>query len=183
MKDRKLKKLISCSVLFTVFSVTGAVAEEVYYGGGSIAAVDYEIDTIGDSGGLGLAYGRIGTEFFSNFAGEIRMGYGINTDTIAGLEGKAQIRNMYGLYLRGGLPLTDRITPYLVIGYARTKVRPITDLTVPGSREETDSDGSLGLGIDYALTTGFRVNVEYMQFLNKDVHSVSGVSAGFLKYF
>ncbi len=179
MYTRILGGILACSL--SVASV--AAAEEVYYAGGSIALVDYEIDTIADSGSLGLAYVRAGTEFLPNFSGELRAGYGINDDTIVGLEGKSQIRSLFGLYLRGGVPLTEKLTPYLVVGYARTKVRPLTNITVPGSREETDSDGSLGVGIDYTLSSGLRLNLEYMQFLDKDVHTLSGFSVGLLKYF
>ena len=104
-------KYVGCLLACSLAAASSAAMEEVYYAGVNIALVDYEIDTIADSGSLGLAYLRVGTEILPNFSAELRAGYGISDDTIAGLERDAQVRGLFGLYLRGGVSLTVNLTP------------------------------------------------------------------------
>ncbi|MEX1033632.1 MAG: porin family protein [Cellvibrionaceae bacterium] len=156
-----------------IFSVA-SFAQDMY-AGGNLASLDFSVDGTSQEASLTAVYGRLGTSFTDNISGEIRLGLGVGDDTIFGVD--VELENMFGAYVRAGLPVTEVIYPYAVIGYTRGEV------DVSGFSSESESDVSFGVGVDFGLGGGMAINLEYMNYLDKDGAEVDGFAIGFAKSF
>ena len=80
---------------------------------------------------------------------------------------------------KAGVPVNETFYPYAVLGYTRGELEAsVMGFTV----SESESDTSFGLGADFNFE-GFTLNVEYLNYLDKDEAEISGVSIGFSKSF
>lgn|SRR5690554_465474 len=162
-------------------SANVALAEK-NYAGGSIAFVDYSEEGISDDASLTMLAGRLGTKFNENFSGEIRVGLGIGDDSVdvLGTEVDVELDSMFGAYVRGGLQAADSFYPYVVLGYTRGELTA----SVPGfSDSESESDVSFGLGADVDINEKLTLNIEYMNYFDKDGAEVDGFSFGLVTKF
>ena len=126
--------------------------------------------------------GRLGTKFNENFSGEIRVGLGIGDDSVdvLGTEVDVELDSMFGAYVRGGLQAADSFYPYVVLGYTRGELTA----SVPGfSDSESESDVSFGLGADVDINEKLTLNIEYMNYFDKDGAEVDGFSFGLVTKF
>jgi opacity protein-like surface antigen len=157
-----------------------ALAEK-NYAGGSIAFVDYSEEGISDASLMMLA-GRLGTKFNENFSGEIRLGFGVGDDSVnvSGTDVDIELDSMFGAYVRGGLQAADSFYPYVALGYTRGEVTA----SVPGfSTSESESDISFGFGADVDINKKLTLNIEYMNYFDKDGTEVDGFSFGVVTKF
>lgn len=115
--------------------------------------------------------GKVGTYFNENFSGELRVGLGVQDDTVFGAD--IEVDNYYGAYVRFGAPVTDGFYPYAIAGYTNTKV------SVSGGGSDSESDFSYGVGADMAISNDVDFTVEYMRYLDKDGGEVDGIGVGF----
>ena len=137
-----MKKLLSVTALM----LSGSVLAQTGYVGGGLALVDYSEVGVSDEASLTAIYGRLGTNFNENFSGEIRVGLGLGSDTVfidpLGFDADIKLNNLFGVYVKGGVPISDALFPYVVLGYTRGEVEA-SALGV--SISSSESDVSFGL--------------------------------------
>jgi opacity protein-like surface antigen len=175
-------KLGVLALVLVIFS-SNTYAEESYFsiGGGAFELSDEDIS---DDASLLALTGRLGTNFNEYFSGEVRLGFGVGDDSVSvPLLGNVDIEldSMYGAYLRSGLPVSDSLFLYGVLGYTRSEIT----VSVPGfgSGSDSESDLSYGVGIDIDLSRNYLLNIEYMNYLDKGAVEITGFTVGFAKRF
>lgn len=173
-----LKKLAKSIFIVGVTSslVSPVIAENQYYAGGGLAFLDYSEHGIGDDASLNALYGRLGMNFNENFSGEIRAGFGVGDDSVDvyGIDVDVELDNFFGAYVRGGIPAAESFFPYAVLGYTRSEVT--ASISGYGSESESESDVSFGVGADVKVSDNLYLNVEYMNYLDKDGAEIDGFS-------
>lgn len=175
------KSLVVAAGLLSLASAT-AHSEGAYYGG-NLSFLDYSEDIIDDSASLTAIYGRLGTTFNENFSGEFRVGVGVGGDTVdvSGTDVGVELDSMFGAYVRGGIPVSENFFPYVVLGYTRGEVT--VSASGFGSYSESETDTSFGLGADINVNSQFTINVEYMNYFDKDGAEIDGFSVGIASKF
>jgi outer membrane immunogenic protein len=176
-KTAILKSLLAASIA-TLPGLT--LAAEPYFGG-NFALIEYSEEGVSDAS-LNAVYGRLGTFFGDNFSGEIRLGLGVGDDTVNfdGFDVDVELKNFFGAYLRGGVPVGESFYPYAVIGYSKGKIEMSA---FDESISESESDVSFGVGADFSVAETVKVNLEYMNYIDKDGGELSGFSVGIAKSF
>lgn len=174
------KSLIAAIGLSALLS--GYAQAEIYYGA-NILFLDYSEEDIDDDASLTAIVGRLGTSFNENFSGEIRLGIGVGDDDVDvfGFDADVELDNMYGAYIRGGIAVTESFYPYAIVGYTHGKVT--ASVSGFGSESESESDVSFGVGADVNVTESIIVNIEYMNYLDKDGAEIDGFSIGIASKF
>lgn len=165
------KKLTTLSLAVAALTC-GGQAVAAHYVGGNLGAVQASFDNVGDAD-LVTAYGRLGTEFSENFSGEVRLGTGIDDDTLKGV--KVELEHFYGAYVRGGIPVGDIFFPYAVVGLTRAELQLSNRFA---STTESGTDVSFGIGTDIHLNANTNINLEYMNYYDKNDVSVDGFAVG-----
>lgn len=162
--------------------LSGYTQAENYYGG-NISFLDYSVEGIDDDASLTAIVGRFGTTFNENFSGEVRLGFGVGDDTVDvfGFDADVELDNMFGAYVRGGIPVTDSFFPYAIVGYTRGEVT--ASISGFGSESESESDVSFGVGADVNVNQNIIINVEYMNYFDKDGAEIDGFSIGIASKF
>ncbi len=146
-------------------SISASAAE--LYAGGNFAVLDSHDVT------LNAIYGRFGALFNENLSAEARIGFGVGDDTVG--ETKVELDNVYGVYVRGGIPVGEVFYPYAIVGYSKAKA---TDSAYGYSESGSESDFSFGVGADFKVTDTLKINAEYLSYLDKDEAELTGFSAG-----
>ena len=91
-----------------------------------------------------------------------------------------ELNHFYGAYVRGTIPIADAFYPYAVVGFTRGEV----EYKNPGVSEKSSKDDvSFGVGADIRLTSNTDLNLEYMNYFDKDDVSLDGFSLGFTYRF
>jgi opacity protein-like surface antigen len=127
---------------------------------------------------------RLGKSYTENFSAEVRLGLGLGDDTVE-TDGMAngdhlEMREMNGVYARGGMQLEGRFYPYIIVGYSQAK------LEASGIGFDIDGDFggfSYGLGIDVDMNNDVKGNIEYMSYFDTVGIEVAGFSVGLSKLF
>lgn len=166
-KTSILSTLLAASVASA--SISASAAE--LYAGGSFAVLDSDEVT------LNAVYGRFGAFFNDNISAEARLGFGVGDDTVNydGVDVKAELDNVYGAYLRGGIPAGEIFYPYAILGYTKGK---LTASAYGVSASDSESDLSFGVGADFNVTEALKINAEYMSYMDKDEAELTGFSVG-----
>ena len=125
--------------------------------------------------------GILGYELNPNLALEGMAAFGIGDATfkIGGesLSGfKLKVDNIFGVYLKPKMKLNDAIEIFGRVGYARLK--GTLTFTGLGSESASDNGFSYGAGLNYAIDSKTSLNVDYMQYLNKDGVKFNGFTFG-----
>lgn len=156
-------------------ALSGAAQGEAYIGG-NLALLDYSVSGFDDAS-LKAIVARLGTEFSDYVAGEVRLGYGIGDDSISafGFDVNVELDYMYGAYLRAGFPAAESFYPYAVLGYTQIE---LTASAGGFSASDSDSDVSFGLGADIGFSDNTLLNLEYMNYFDKDGAEISAFSIG-----
>ncbi|SHI02081.1 porin family protein [Ferrimonas marina] len=116
---------------------------------------------------------------FSPFVGlELRAGTGISRDDAASVE--VGVEHNLGAYLNAGVPLSDWVRLYGLLGYTTGEV----EISVSGqSRTQQEQDLSYGAGFGLGATEQLSVTIEYMQWIDKGGVDVSGLTLGVIYLF
>ncbi len=180
--------ILSVAALSVASSVSHAqvMSEMNVYAGANVAFLNASREWLGvfeDEGSVMSIHGRLGTFINPNLSAELRLGAGLGDDNIEfnGQDSSIQVGNYYGIYARGGLPVTDMFYPYAVIGYTRAT----TEIDILGTGEgptSTVDDISYGIGTDIRFGQGFAANLEYIVLLDADTE-ISGFTVGLSKTF
>lgn len=155
------------------------------YGGISVSSIDYSEEGINDDASLTAVSGKIGSMLNENFGFEIRVGTGIADDdvpvVISGLnvDVNVELKSFYGAYIKGLIPISDKIHPYVILGYTHGKVEySASYLGLEFSDDSSESDVSFGAGFDIYLSESSSLNLEYLNWFDKDGTEISGLSIG-----
>jgi len=108
------------------------------------------------------------------------MGVGDDTVSFDGFEVDMELKNFFGAYLRGGVPVGESFYPYAVIGYSKGKFEISA---FDESVSESESDFSFGVGADFSVAESVKINLEYMNYIDKDGGELSGFAIGIAKSF
>jgi hypothetical protein len=122
---------------------------DTWYVGAGWSQVDFDDEDVQ----IGVATGVVGYNLGPNFAIEGRLGAGVSSDTLflLGTRTEVDIKNYYGLFLRGSLPASDAVNVYAILGYGSAEV----EVTVPGFGSASDDDDSeaYGAGVEFRWGT------------------------------
>lgn len=154
---------------------SNAAAQTPWYGSVGLATLDYEEDFIPGEASVTAISGAVGMEFNPNLAGELRLGFGVNGDTLTFDDGVGQfdvdfdLDEFYGVYLRPQFE-SDNILVYGLLGYINVGV---TANAGAGDVSDDDSDVSFGGGVGYVFNDAMSINLEYTAF-GTDVYDLNG---------
>lgn len=167
----------------TLSSVLAQADTPAVYLGGNLAALKYTEAGLHDDATFKSIFGRIGLQITANFSGELRAGMGLRDESVAvlGTDVDLELDHFYGAYLRGGFQASDEVSPYVIIGYTEGELTG----SAPGANSATvsESDMSLGFGVDFLVDNSVTVNIEYMRYLDKEGFDVSGPAFGISSSF
>lgn len=181
-KPLPVKTLVQAATLAFVGCFSSAQVASDPYVGTALGLAKIENDELrGDAKNTTLIL-IAGHQFNDYFALEARMGTGLKSDTVTfnGQPMKVDTNTFMGLYGKALLPLESPITPYIVVG----ATRGTTTLKVNGLKDkDSDSDLSYGIGADWAVSQSFSVNIEYMNWFDKNHTEMRGVNLGAKLHF
>lgn len=91
---------------------------------------------------------------------------------------------MYGGYLRLGIPVTEIVYPYVVVGFTSIRIdADFSDGSVNASSSGSDQDFSYGLGIDADMSENISMNIEYTNYFDKNDIQFTAFSLGVVRSF
>ena len=175
-----MKKITSAIIGITTLTFSINSFTETGYAGNNIGIVKYSENDLKDAS-VTSVIGRLGVNFSENFSGEIRLGTGIQEDTInvSGIDVDFEIDSLIGGYLRGDFKITEAFFPYAVLGY--TKVEGTASIGSIGV-SDSGSDVSFGIGADIKITDTITINAEYINYYDEEEDGndieFSGLSLG-----
>ncbi|UVW33974.1 porin family protein [SAR92 clade bacterium H455] len=150
---------------------------------------DYEETVSGTSpmlfdSSLTSLYGRLGKQYNENFSAEVRLGVGLGDDVYEqdGLDTglKLSLRDIYGVYLRGGMQVTEKLYPYVIFGYTQATL----ELGDDSFDFHEDFGGvSYGVGVDLELKPELYTSIEYIHYFDTVGTELSAFSVGLTKSF
>ncbi|GAA5186951.1 porin family protein [Ferrimonas gelatinilytica] len=115
-----------------------------------------------------------GYHFNRFFAVEARIGAGLNDkETDEGV--RAKIRNYYGLYLRGQVPLSQYVHLYALAGALNMSLERDDQ---PLQARDSATDFSYAFGLDLLASEHLTVQIEAMRWIDKGDFDVTGVNLG-----
>ena len=180
MKGKKI--LVPVLMFSSLVSLSPAsLAGESYFGGG-LAAVKYAEDGIDDDASMKAIYGRLGSHFNEYISGEVRLGLGVADGTVteSSIDVDVELTSYFGAYIRGSVPVTSGFAPYVIVGFTRAEL----EASAFGySVDANETDTSYGLGADFDVGESLKLNIEYMNYIDKDGGELDGFSIGLLKSF
>ena len=166
---------ISIALALSATSLTSTANDDLYWGAG-VTSTKYTESN--EEASLSAFYGRFGKTINENFSIEGRIGLGLTGDDIYGVD--LELKNYYGAYIRAGAPVTNIIFPYAIVGYSRGKLEASSG---GYSASASESDTSFGLGVDFNVKDGNVINLEYMNYIDKDGSELDGFSLSFTTKF
>lgn len=184
---RKHYGFIFSALILSISSTTNA--KELYYGL-NLSTLDYKETTseqmIFPVFSIQTIYGKLGRVWNDNFSAEMRIGFELNDDEkIVQVNGmlvpiQLRLKNFYGAYVKIGEQVNSNIYPYTILGYTRVKGK-VKALDIEDTNAE--SDFSFGVGVDFDLTETLKLNIEHMNYLDKNTAAISGFSIGLISNF
>lgn len=172
MKKSTRALMLVTGMTVSVTAIAGGNTPSLYVGGGyTDATVDFS--DLHKSADTGVLFARAGYQLNENIAFEARLGSGVDDGHI--YNAKVEVEDLYGVYLKAGIPLQMGFYPYALLGATHGKVK------VSGggfSETDTSSDISYGIGIDYWFNRKISAGLEYANFYDKDGVEVSGWTLG-----
>jgi len=142
------------------------------YVGAGIGLMEIETTDVSDDVSVNHLDLRLGGYVNEYLALEGRAGLGITGETISGFD--VDLRYFVGGYARFGVPVTEALFPYVMLGFTRA------DFEVSGGGNainDAETDSSFGVGVD-ADVANMSVFVEYANLVDKNASSFSGVIIG-----
>lgn len=178
-----MKKWMSVCAVALATSTNVAMAQEPVQGyvGANYVFVTYEEDDSSGEVDLGALVAKAGAQINPYLAAELRAGVGVSDDSasIPGLKAEIELDYLVGAYAVAGIPNQTPFYPYVVAGFSKGELTAtLTGSGVSVSDSESESDFSYGVGTNLAISEQFKLNAEYMSYLDKDGAEISGVSIG-----
>jgi len=183
-------KVVSLIVILSIFgSLYGsrAVADiggETYFGF-QYAQVDEDDLDLEPTVGIF----RIGSMGDNGVGFEGRIGVGLSDDDISASDPflgdislELEVDTVLGLYLVGQTTAGGAVSIYGIVGFTMVDFTVDVDAGILGSASDSDdeSDLSYGFGANFDVSDKVSLNIEFMQYLDKDDFDASAVSVGVL---
>ena len=168
-----------CLTIFLLFvSIAGA---QEFYGSMDYININYSETGGYDADFHAMRY-RLGFQPMRYFSLEAFFGVNIGNDTVmvAGYPVIVKLDDIYGFYIHGIIPIEDKIKLYGIYGVTHAKLSASVfgyDFSV------SESDNTIGAGIDIKLVDQFYFNLEYLKAIDTIDYDYSGLSIGFKIYF
>ena len=146
------------------------------YAGVNYVWANYSADGFPHASPTALSF-RIGQELNRNFAVEARAGFNVGADTVAyqGQPVDVELVKAFSVYAKGILPVTEGFALYALAGVVGGRV----SATGPGTKvSQSNTDLSLGAGIDLALDRHWGLALEWAQLFSGDDYKVDAASVG-----
>lgn len=128
---------------------------------------------------------RFGSELSENIAIEARIGSGISSDKVDGdptIAIDLDLKQIFGVYGRLMAPLGERVTVYGLAGITRVKLEASAPLQGTPGRVKvsgSETDLSIGVGVDFKLSPSAFVNLEYALLQSdEDAYDLDALSIG-----
>ncbi|MEY4978517.1 MAG: hypothetical protein RLZZ352_787 [Pseudomonadota bacterium] len=151
-----MKKLVIASAL----ALAGMAAQaQAVYGDIAYQMIDTDLST-----DPAVLRGIVGYEINPNMAVEGMLGLNIKDgkeDFGTGIEGKAKVDHLIGVYAKPKLKVNDALELYGRVGFVSYKVKASA---FGFSESDSGSDLSFGVGASYNLTPNLSLNVDFMDF-------------------
>ncbi len=148
------------------------------------AIADYEDDLASGIDPTAIVFRFVPkTDNLIGYEGRLGLGLSEGSDTIDSVFGRGEIEvdlhTVIGFYLNARTSIGELATVYGLIGYTWVRYDlKFDDTLLLDAEDETGLSG--GFGIDLGKQGGVRLNLEYMQYLDKDDFDISVVSLGVL---
>jgi opacity protein-like surface antigen len=173
-----LKNKISFITLLSASAFTLQAADKKsdnYYIGAGVNFLSYEQP--GVKANFTAVSGRLGTYINDYLSAEARLGFGLQGDDfdVFGTTVDLDLNYVYGIYARAGLPLNEKLYPYVLLGYSKGEVETSAGST---TTDKAASGTSFGFGIDFKLNNKLTLNAEYINLLDRDAVKVAGFNLG-----
>lgn len=186
----KSAKIVACGIVVAIAGMAHAQTKapakqdmlsnmygEVSYGASKVTGND-GVDTAKAS--PAILQGTLGYQFHENFAVEGRLGFNLSDSTpkVNGVSipgASVKINNVFGVFIRPSLALSNDFEVFGRLGFARGKV------TVSGmglSESESRTDFAYGVGANYHLSKSTYLTAEYINLHNKNGAKVNTFSVG-----
>lgn len=166
--------IVAAITAVSIVSVNTAVAADSMYFGASYDLMKAKVKEDGESetfksDNVSL---KLGTNLTKNFGIEGVYGFNVNDKTKTDVHGDKEsyyIKNYYGLYLTGALPLTESFSLTSKLGYVRAKgERKYFEIGEPVDKaSRSASSVSWGVGAAYKLTQSVDLTVDYVSLMSK----------------
>ena len=174
------KKICLISLIVFVLFISTAVAQEFY------GSMDYININYSETGGYDADFHamryKLGFQPVQYFSLEAFLGINIGNDTVmvAGYPVTTKLEDIYGFYIHGIIPIEDKVKLYGIFGVTHAK---LTASVFGYSFSVSESDDTIGAGIDIRLVDQFYINMEYLKAINTINYDYSGLSLGLKIYF
>lgn len=175
MKSKKILYALIALLLAIPAHAEDEAFEGFGYGGISYDTFDLKQgNTSSEPEGFTL---RLGYQFMENLAAEAHLGFGAKEDEVNGTA--IDVKDYYGFYLRGVLPVGEKFNLFALAGYNSIEVEGLTS-TVGGTEStESESDYGYGLGADYEFAENFFLSVDYKKMLDGSNLEAETLNLGF----
>ena len=167
-------KMLAAAALLAVAPVANA---EGFY-----ADAGYSFLSLNDDGldvDVGAITAHAGYEFNPYFAVEGEAGFGVDDDNVSalGVNVKAELESMFGLYARGQYPVTPDLNVFGRVGVVQADVKA----SALGFSESADDTGfAFGAGGEYTFANNVYLRGEYTRHEIDDLDAdVFGLSVGY----
>jgi len=127
-----------------------------------------------------------GYNFNEFFAIEGRIGKTLSSGDVSKTDffyaAEMDVDTFYGLYGKLSLNISDSLKLFAVVGHTKGEFS-LTFSNGDKVEFEKESDFSHGFGLNYTISEGSSINVEYMQYFDKENIDVNGISIGYNYHF
>lgn len=174
-------KTMAAAAMIGMFTLVSAHAADGVYMGANFSSVTYKEDGFPSANPTAISL-KVGNQINRNFAVEGRFGFGLASDTINafGIPVEIEVKNYYGVYGKGILPLSEAFAVYGLFGFSSGK---ISASAFGGTISESDSDISFGIGADFAVSQSGTINVEWAKLIEGTGYRIEALSIGFSHKF
>lgn len=157
-----------------IVGASAAQADAGLYAGLDVSQIRYTESTVKPK--TIAVLGKAGYQFNDYLAVEGRAGGGVSEDTVNdGGPIHVETGALYGVYVKGMLPVAQIASLYALGGYTHGKV---TSNDGSGDITSSKGGGSYGVGAQISLTKQFAMNVEWAHLYKGDGLKVRGLTLG-----
>lgn len=173
MKKIAHVSMLAMGMMVSAAAMAGGATSTGFYVGGGYADTEVEIDGFGSDADVGVLFLRGGYQLNQNIAFEGRLGIATEDDKVNGWN--VDIEDVYGVYLKAGLPTQVGLYPYVLLGITHAEV----EVSRRGfSDSDSDSDISYGFGADYWFNSQVSAGLEFTNYYDNDGDEISGITLG-----
>lgn len=173
MKKIAHVSILAASMALSAAAMADGMTSQGFYVGGGYADTEVELDGFGSDADVGVLFARGGYQLNQNVAFEARLGLITEDDKVNGWN--VDIDEIYGAYLKAGLPTQIGLYPYVLLGLTHADVE-VRNRGVSAS--DSDTDISYGIGADYWFNSQVSAGLEFTHYYDKGGDEIGGITLG-----